>query len=69
MTTSECINVIIFNGPKDIRLDLDVKQPDNFARDAMTYIPEFFEEGTVVFKKLKKFGKTWCLEKNLNPTD
>jgi len=62
MTTSECIDVIMFDVPREIRLDIEVKEPEKSARDAMRFVPNFFEEGKVIFDKMKKRKRMWYLE-------
>lgn len=62
MTTSECIDIIMFEVPKEIELAIDVKEPEKSARDAMGHVPKFFEEGTVIFDKFKDRKKMWYLE-------
>jgi hypothetical protein len=62
MNTTECIDVIKFNGPEEIQLDLTVKEPEKSARDAMLYVPYFFDPGKVTIKQMKKKRKMWYLE-------
>jgi hypothetical protein len=62
MNTAECVDVIKFNGPEEIQLDLTVKEPEKSARDAMLYVPYFFDPGKVTIKQMKKKRKMWYLE-------
>jgi len=62
MTTIECMDVITFNGPKEIQLSLSVKEPEKSTRDAMVYVPYFFDPGKVTIKQLKNKRKMWYLE-------
>lgn len=62
MVTSECIDVIMFDVPKEIQLDIEVKEPEKSARDAMRFVPDFFEEGIIKFDKYKDRKRTWYLE-------
>lgn len=62
MTTSECIDVIMFNGIKEIQLKIDVANPNIVAHRAMEYVPRFFESGNVQVKKRSKGNKMWYLE-------
>jgi len=62
MTTSECIDCIMFNGDPDIQLDWDAKNPRKVARDAMEIVPSFFEQGKVKVNKRKHGNHMWFLE-------
>jgi hypothetical protein len=62
MTTSECIDTIMFNGVPDIHLDINAVTPSKVAKDAMKYVPKFFDPGVVVLDKLKNCKKMWYLE-------
>lgn len=64
MTTSECIDTIMFNGIPEIQLKLDAKEPEKVAKDAMWYVPNFFESGIVVMDHRKHGKKIWYLEIN-----
>jgi hypothetical protein len=62
INTSECIEVIMFNGDPEIQLKTSVKEPDKSARDAMKYVPNMFDSGKVELKQTKKCRKMWYLE-------
>jgi hypothetical protein len=59
ITTPECIDIIMFNGDPEIQLKLDAKKPEKVAKDAMRYVPNFFESGIVVMDH-RKHGKKIC---------
>jgi hypothetical protein len=62
MTTSDCVDVIMFDIDPDIALKYNVSDPDKSARDAMGYVPSFFPEGIVKFDYYTKPRKLWFLE-------
>jgi len=62
MTTSECIDVITFNGIPEIRLKLDVVNPNKVAFDAMNLVPSLFDPGVVRLGQAKKLRRMWYLE-------
>lgn len=62
MATSECIDVIMFNGIPEIQLKTSASDPDKSARDAMKFVPSFFDEGVVVMEILKRPKRIWYLE-------
>lgn len=64
MTTSDCIDVIMFDVSPDIELNYKSKDPDKSARDAMKFVPSFFEEGLVTMDYKTKPRKLWYLQLN-----
>lgn len=62
MTTSECIDIIMFNGVPEIQLKLDAVKPEKVAKDAMKFVPSFFESGNVRMDHRKHGKKIWYLE-------
>ena len=64
MTTSECIDVIMFDVPPDIELDYKAKDPDKAAREAMKFVPSFFDEGIVKLDFRIKPKRMWYIQIN-----
>jgi hypothetical protein len=62
MTTSECIDAIMFNGIPEIQLNINAKNPRKVAHDAMELVPSFFEAGKVNLDKRKHGKRMWFLE-------
>lgn len=62
MTTPECIDVIMFNGIPEIQLKLNAVKPEKVAKDAMKFVPSFFESGIVRMDHRKHGKKIWYLE-------
>lgn len=62
MTTSECIDCMIFNGLPEIQLKWNAKNPRKVAHDAMEFVPSFFEEDKVTVEKRKHGNRMWYLE-------
>lgn len=63
MATSECIDYIMFDVPKAIRLDLYVANPNKVTHDAMEYVPTFFEPDLVILDRKTKGRRPWYLER------
>ena len=62
MSTSECIDILMFNVDPDIELSINVLQPDKSARDSMKLVNSFFDNGSVEMKSWNKKGKIFYLE-------
>lgn len=62
ITTSECIDIIMFNGIPEIQLRLDAVNPQKVAVDAMRFVPSFFESGKVKLEQRKTGKKIRYLE-------
>lgn len=62
MTTSECIDVIMFNGISEIQLSIDAVNPRVPAHKAMDYVPSFFESGNAQVTKRTAGNHMWYLE-------
>lgn len=62
LNTVECIDCIMFRGPSEIQLDLNIVNPRVSAHDAMKLVPSFFEPGVVVLNQMKNCRKMWYLE-------
>ena len=62
MTTSECIDCMMFNGDPAIQLDVNVKNPRTVAHDAMKFVPSLFEAEKVRLNKRKHGNRMWYLE-------
>lgn len=62
MTTSECIDVCMFNGIPEIQLKINAVNPSKVAHDAMNLVPSFFEAGKVRVVKRNKGNRMWYLE-------
>jgi hypothetical protein len=62
MTTSECIDVIMYNGSRAIQLKEDAVNPGVVAHDAMRFVASFFIETEVNLKTKHKLKRMWYLE-------
>jgi hypothetical protein len=62
MSTSDCIEVIMFHGITEIQLKYNATDPDKSARDAMKFVPSMFDEGLVIYDFVTKPRKMWYLE-------
>lgn len=62
ITTSECVDIIMFNGVPEIQLKTDAVNPRVVAHKAMEFVPGFFEPGRVLLKKRKYGNRMWFLE-------
>jgi len=62
MSTSECVDVIMFHVDPDIEVNINVLEPDKSARDAMRLVYKFFDNGQVEMKSITKKGKKYYLE-------
>lgn len=62
LTTSECIDIIMFDIPPEIELDYNVKNPAKTTKDAMEYVPSFFDPGVVSLDHKTKPRKLYYLE-------
>jgi hypothetical protein len=62
MSTSECIDVIMFEVIPDIELMINALKPDKPARDSMKLVSSFFDTGIVEMKSWNKKGKMYYLE-------
>jgi hypothetical protein len=57
MTTSECIDVIMFNGDPEIQLKTSAVNPRQVAHDAMKFVPAFFDSGVVTEGQMKNMRR------------
>ena len=62
LSTSECIDVIMFEVIPDIELSINTLQPDKSARDSMKLVSAFFENAIVELKTWNHKGKMYYLE-------
>jgi hypothetical protein len=62
MTTSECIDVIMFNGDPDIQLGIHAVNPRVVAHDAMDLVKHFFDPGIVIRDKFPDRRRMWYLQ-------
>lgn len=62
MTSSDCIEIIMFEVPPEIELDYNAKNPSKSAREAMEYVPAFFEPDVVIYDHKTKPKKIYFLE-------
>jgi hypothetical protein len=71
MSTSECIDVIMFEVIPEIEVSINALQPDKPARDAMALVPSFFDNGKVSIESITKKRKMYYLElkREIPPTD
>lgn len=62
MTTSECIDIMMFGCIPEIKLDLDVANPRKVAHDAMKVVKNFFPEGQVTLDQRTKGRREYYLK-------
>lgn len=60
--SSECIDIIMFQGMPEIQLNINAVNPQKVVLDAMKFVPSFFDDGIVVLKQRRKGKKIWFLE-------